>query len=390
MDLQTEETSTDEVVQQPQVDATQGDDGAADEAPISVIDEPASGGATIASADDVADNAVTYVSTPAIEEAATASAPAPVVATIGRVTAIEAIEGADRIQLAIADCGDQGVWRGVVTKDIEGGDTVLVLLQDALLPADNERWAFMSKHKFRVRMARFKGCRSESVILPVTNDEFLLEPGADVGPRLGITKHEKPIPAEMAGRAKGNFPGFLQRTDEPNFQRVRDLDEIMRGHWEARIKYDGTSGTSFVREDVLRVCSRNLELVEDETNLYWRMAHKYQLQRIPEGLALQFEIIGPNVQGNPLGLADHEIRAFTLYDVVNQCKCPASHLAGLCADLQIPQAELVFVGHGVVGHNDLLKLAEVKYPNGKPGEGIVVRSIDAQGSFKVINLLYKD
>lgn len=38
----------------------------------------------------------------------------------------------------------------------------------------------------------------------------------------------------------------------------------------------------------------------------------------------------------------------------------------------------------------LRKLAEVKYPNGKHGEGIVIRALDSSWSFKTINLLYKD
>lgn len=318
-----------------------------------------------------------------------ATEPAPVVATIGSITSVEPIAGADRIQLATADCGDQGVWKGVVTLDIQKGDKALVLLQDALLPPDVERWAFMSKHKWRVRMARFKGVPSECVILPAIEDENLLEVGQDVGGVYGITKYSKPIPAEMAGRAKGNFPDFLERTDETNFQKVRDRDEILGGYWEASIKYDGTSGTSFVRDGALRVCSRNLEL-EDDGNLYFRMAHKYQLQRVPEGLALQFEIIGPGVQGNPLDLADHEIRAFTLYDVASRCKAPSAQLTRLCQDLGIPRAEIVFTSHGPVGEDDLRKLAEIRYPNGRHGEGIVIRDEQHRGSMKVINLLYKD
>jgi hypothetical protein len=40
--------------------------------------------------------------------------------------------------------------------------------------------------------------------------------------------------------------------------------------------------------------------------------------------------------------------------------------------------------------DELRKLAEIKYANGKHGEGIVVRAADQSWSFKVINLLYKD
>jgi len=45
---------------------------------------------------------------------------------------------------------------------------------------------------------------------------------------------------------------------------------------------------------------------------------------------------------------------------------------------------------GAHSADQLRKLAEVKYPNGKPGEGIVLRSLSHEWSFKVLNLLYKN
>lgn len=39
---------------------------------------------------------------------------------------------------------------------------------------------------------------------------------------------------------------------------------------------------------------------------------------------------------------------------------------------------------------ELRKLAEIRYANGKHGEGIVIRANDSGWSFKVINLLYRD
>jgi len=35
-------------------------------------------------------------------------------------------------------------------------------------------------------------------------------------------------------------------------------------------------------------------------------------------------------------------------------------------------------------------MAEVKYPNGKHGEGVVIRGTDGGWSFKVLNLNYKN
>ena len=82
----------------------------------------------------------------------------------------------------------------------------------------------MKSHKWRVRMAKFKGVPSECVIVPGAPD---MPPGTDMTEALGVTKHEKPVPAGMGGDAVGAFPSFLPKTDEPNFQTV-DFAELMK------------------------------------------------------------------------------------------------------------------------------------------------------------------
>ena len=321
----------------------------------------------------------------------------PAVAVIGVVTSTFPIAGADRIHQAVVDCGEHGTWSGVTGKDINADDKVLVLLQDALLPADNPRWAFMESRGWRVRMARFKGVASECVILPAIGDfEQCAVAGEDVSRHLGVTKYSKPIPAEMAGKAKGNFPSFIPKTDEPNFQRVRDRDQLMACEWYATVKYDGTSCTAYVLEDAeanLHVCSRNLEL-EDGEHVYAQMARKYSLVNMPEGIALQFEIIGPGVQGNPLGLAENEIRVFTAYAVGDgkrgALRLSRSKLEQICEWLRLPVAEIVCAGIGYRTNDELQKMAEIKYPNGRHGEGVVVRGACNEFSFKALSLLYKD
>lgn len=315
-------------------------------------------------------------------------------AVIGVVSATNLINGADRIHQAIVDCADAGVWSGVVGKDILTGAKVLVFLQDAILP-QWQRWSFMEKHKWRVRMARFKGVPSECVIVPVEGHETALEPGADLTESLGVVKHEKPIPAAIAGDVRGNFPSFIPKTDEENFQRIRDLETLMAGwDWVATLKYDGTSCTAWNDEEGMHVCRRNLELKEftesGKGNVYWQAARKYGLERIPPGLALQFEVIGPGIQGNPCGLEELKMAAFTLHSTVDQERCHFGSLVHLCQSLNLPMAEVVASGHGYVAPDTLRHMAgALAYQNGKPAEGVVVRSINNAFSFKVINLDYK-
>ena len=70
--------------------------------------------------------------------------------------------------------------------------------------------------------------------------------GTDVTERLGVRKHEKPVPVGMAGDPVGPFPSFIPKTDEENFQRVPELVARMVEGWCASIKHDGTSCTAWV------------------------------------------------------------------------------------------------------------------------------------------------
>ena len=316
------------------------------------------------------------------------------VAVIGAITDTRAIGGADRIQQAFVDCGDAGQWSGVVGLDLHIGDKAMVFLQDAILPP-SDRWAFMERHKWRVRMARFKGVPSECVIIPAGNTD--LNPGDDIGEALGVTKYEKKIPQQMAGEAKGNFPSFIPKTDEHNFQRVRDLEEACEYvDLYATIKYDGTSCTVWNDADGMHVCSRNWELEEFSptggSNIYWQMARKYKLKFVQEGVALQFEIIGPGIQGNPMGLTENEIRVFTAHNIEAHERLPFAALVGLCQYHEIPMAQIVGTSLGYPGADALRAMADgVEYENGAPAEGVVVRGVGANDiSFKVISLNYRD
>ena len=314
-------------------------------------------------------------------------------AVIGQIVAAQAIAGADMIHQVTAHCGSAGTWQGVASKDIDSGAQVLVLLQDALLPTD-PRWQFMERHHWRVRMARFKGVPSECVILPL--EQFGLDgsPGTSVANQLGVTKYEKPIPASMGGDAVGAFPSFIQKTDEPNFHAVPELVEKMAyGEWYAAEKADGTSCTAWVDDAGLHVCSRNWELKEftasGAQNVYWRAARKYGLDRLPRGVALQFEVVGPGIQGNPMGLKDLEARAFSAYGIRTHSYAHLSVLRAIADGLGIPAARLIATEPRAYSPDELRELAAIRYPNDAHAEGVVVRALDSRWSFKVINLAYK-
>lgn len=315
-------------------------------------------------------------------------------AVIGRITATRPIPGADLIHQVEADCRSAGTWTGVAGNGITVGARVLVFLQDALLPPD-PRWIFMEQRGYRVKMARFKGVPSECVVLDADACAVPGEPGEDVAALLGVTKYSKPIPTGMAGDAAGAFPVYIPKTDEPNWQTVPEMVARMATeHWYASEKADGTSCTAWVDDAGLHVCSRNWELREHTasgaSNVYWQTARKYGLERLPRGSALQFEIVGPGIQGNPMGLEALEMRAFSLYDIEGRRYHSAHGMASVCHTLGLPMARRISAEQGRDYTPDELRtLAAIKYPNGKHGEGIVIRARDSSWSFKVINLNYR-
>jgi len=318
------------------------------------------------------------------------------VAVIGKIVALEPIANADKILKATVVCGPAGKWVGVVGLDHHLNELVTVFLQDALLPP-SDRWPFMERHKWRVRMARFKGVPSECVIVAGAPAE---EPGYDLSKELGVTKYSKPLPESMTGEAIGNFPSFIPKTDEPNFQTVPELVERMATEtWVVTLKCDGSSCTAWNDEQGnLHVASRNLELREFNAtgagNSYWRVARKYDMSKLPPGMALQFEVVGPGIQSNPMGLPAIDGYAFTLYDWTQHKKVDDIDFRIVCRKIGIPVAPVIHMVKGTefriaeAKEDVLRKMAEVKYPNGKHGEGIVIRAIDSSWSMKVINLLY--
>jgi len=307
-------------------------------------------------------------------------------AVVGKITEVKPIDGADLIVQATVVCGDAGKWSGVVGKDTKEGDLVTVFLQDAVLPP-NDRWAFMDKHKWRVRMARFKGVPSECLIVSGAPD---LPPGTDLTGELGVKKHEKPLPSGMAGDMVGAFPSFLPKTDEPNFQTV-DFEQLMAQPFYVTEKADGSSCTAWVDEDGLHVASRNWELRETTAtgakNVYWVTARKYGLDNLPIGTAIQFEVVGPGVQGNPMGLSELEGRLFGAF-VRNGARWDRLGVPYFPACM--PHARRIIVEQRPHTAEELRAIAATKYPNGKHAEGVVIRAKDQSWSFKVINLSYKE
>ena len=321
-------------------------------------------------------------------------------AWIGKIIHIEPIPEADRIELATVVVGSGGKWMGIVQKgQFHLFDTCLVYLQDALVPHTPEL-AFMERYHWRVKMQRLRGVPSECLIMPQTVPG---EVGTDVSELAGVTKYDKPVPACLAGENSGNFPSFIPKTDEFNFQAVPGMVDALRGKpFYATVKADGTSCTIYHKDGHIGACSRNWEKKEGDT-VYWQIVKRYKLdEKLPAlgGIAIQGEVVGPGIQKNSLGLKEVDIRVFDVWIIDERRYLIPSEMITFCDNMGLPRVSRIFVGTSQpfdMNDEALRVYAEGTYPeSGKQREGVVIRSTDystyrgERVSFKVINLRYKD
>lgn len=322
---------------------------------------------------------------------------------IGKVISVEPISNADKIEQLDIDLISGGKWHGCApVGQFSVEDTCQVYLQDSLLPQIDE-FAFMEKYHYRVRMLRLRGVPSECLIMPQTISGNV---GDDVTLLAGVTRYEKPLPTNLGGVALGYLPSYIPKTDEPNFQSLPSMVVAMQGKsYSATLKMDGSSMTVFLDDDnVLHVCSRNIDLKEVDGNVFWKLTRKYHLETVLQterGIAIQAEACGPGIQSNHVGLKDHEMYVFNVFNIKKWFYYSNADVRSFCSAWGLHSVPFLVYSDIFNATNDgLRQMAEKTYPNGQPAEGIVIRlneemmtEIDGvmmRVSFKVLNLLYRD
>lgn len=234
--------------------------------------------------------------------------------------------------------------------------------------------------------------------------QIKIEEGFDLTELLGIKKWEPPESgAVRAGNARGNFPHFLQKTDQERAQNIgRSISQSFENgeEFEVTHKRDGSSITVYYLDGEVGVCSRNLELkIEDNEGDFVRTATELglldALKSLQMNIAVQGELVGPGVNGNRGKFSKHDIHVFDIWDIDAR-----KHL--------LPGERMVvfnlLVEHGFKGGHvpviheafklptdnvrELLKLAEQKDDKGLLIEGWVYKSRTRNFSFKTISDLY--
>lgn len=338
--------------------------------------------------------------------------------TIRRVRELEPIEGADMIELACVDG-----WRCVVKKDeFKVGDLACYFEVDSFLPVI-ETFAFLKprgtkkmmvdqveREGYRLRTIKLKGKLSQGLLLPLSSFKstwdsmpLLAGEGEDVTERVGVIKYEQPIPAQLQGMIRGNFPEFISKTDQERIQNLtKELNGMIGKTFEVTEKLDGSSMTVYLKDGEFGVCSRNLDLKETEGNTFWRVAREMgleeKLRTLGKNIALQGELIGPGIQGNPYRLSGATCFFFNVYDIDNRIsllprgRCQILESLGL-REKMVP---VLFESHPLTEEflPDLLARADgasLLCPAAKR-EGIVLNSVEVESKmlnepfhFKVIS-----
>lgn len=324
-------------------------------------------------------------------------------ASIQLVAEIRPIEGADAIEVARINNWDVVVKKG----EFKVGDFCIYCEIDSFLPI-KEEFEFLRKSSykkmagqegFRLKTIRLRGQLSQGLLLPIhvlPLGEVVSE-GMDVTEMLGIVKYEPPIPAELAGKVRGNFPSFLRKTDE---ERVQNLTKFYDNWVEQELdfyvteKLDGSSATFYINNGEFGVCSRNLDLAETEENTFWKVARELKIEEklraSARNLAIQGELIGEGIQGNPYGIKGQTVKFFNVFDIDSQT------YYGLPMFLAIMKHEFKLETVPVLT-NLIMKLPKtideaLAFADGKSvlndkfdREGVVFRTMDRTISFKAIS-----
>lgn len=338
-------------------------------------------------------------------------------ATVQRIAEVRPIEGADAIEHYRVNG-----WWVVDKKDAyKIGDLVVYLELDSWLP--HELAPFISKGKEpreyngvkgeRLRTIKLRGAVSQGLLLPLRplfadwSDEnfkkvFLDDEtrvGDDLTESLNIQKWEPPIPAQLAGKMKGNFPSWARKTDQERCQNIwpEISEHIELGtRFEVTLKMDGSSASYGISpENEYMVCSRNLSLKTDqENNTFVDVGRKYEiedkLKSYGKSIMISGELMGPGIQKNQEKLKDHQLFIFDIFDPSIGSYIPSKDRIEIVEKLGFQHVPILFrcvtlSELKIDSLDSLLKFAEGPSLNASHREGVVFKSVDGNFSFKAIS-----
>ena len=192
--------------------------------------------------------------------------------------------------------------------------------------------------------------------------------------------------------------------------------DVMKAHsYYITEKLDGSSATYYFRDGVFGVCSRNLELADPgefvpgtvvgedgverdrKENSFWKVARELKIAEklgaVDENYAIQGELIGEGIQGNPYKIKGHTLRVFNVFNIDKQEYLGLDEMREFLNKVNVDDSPLELVPvidedyklHETI--EEILQYAEGKSVlySGAEREGIVIRNKDKSISFKAIS-----
>jgi RNA ligase (TIGR02306 family) len=313
-------------------------------------------------------------------------------ASIQRIKDLEPIEGADAIEKATV-LG----WQLVVKKgEFQVGDLCIYVEIDSILP-EKPAYEFLRNKNFRIKTIRLRGQISQGICFPLDflPTDFEIIEDKDCTEILEIIKYEPAIPAHLAGLMKGGFPSFIPKTDETRVQVLQDLlDKYAGTKCYVTEKLDGSSATFYWKDGEFGACSRNLELVKDEQNTFWKVAETLQLEEKLKSLngnfALQGELVGEGIQGNKLKIKGQTVIFFNLFDIDNHQFLSFEALKETLKSLDLAFVPVLSEDYMLESDiSKIVEMAKIKSTHNPLAwaEGIVIRPIEETSDRSFTNQL---
>lgn len=321
-------------------------------------------------------------------------------ASIQQIKEINFIPDADKIEVVSVNG-----WKVVSKKGEFKVNSLCVYFEiDSFLPIDDERFSFLEKSckttmgdlkGLRLKTVKLRGQISQGLVLPLNIFPELegLPIGEDVTSRLNINKYEPPIPAELNGEVIGPIPSYVRKTDEERIQNIPDIIEKHKGKkFNATVKLDGTSCTMYLYNNHFGVCGRNWEYAFSDSQSMWKVAKKYdiesKLRKLNRNIAVQGELIGEGIQGNPEKIKGQDWFIFKIWDIDNGRYLSFDEKQEVLLnmglhDKQVPILKEFELPSSV---DEILNLADGPSLKANEREGIVVEGYGV--SFKVISNWY--
>jgi RNA ligase (TIGR02306 family) len=335
-------------------------------------------------------------------------------ASIQKILDIQPIPGADAIEVATINS-----WRVVVKKnEFIVGELVVYFEIDSWIPTalapflskgGQEPREYEGVKGERLRTVRLRGQLSQGLILPTSTLRNIPDlipnsmpicvfEGEDYTELLGVKKYDPPVPARLAGVAKGLFPTVAPKSDEERIQNLTNEWLVLSAYtYEVTEKIEGSSMSMLMIDGEFNVCSRNLNLKETEGNSLWEVARKYDVETKMRDLGydnvmVQGEIYGEGIEGNHYGIKGQDFMVYAIYDITQRKYVSPENRLSMCEKLGLKHVPIISVAMHLEGVtiDSVLKLADGNslVNTAKLREGLVFKRVDGQEHWKAVSNEY--